>query len=321
MNIGIIGSGVYAIAIMHALEKNKENKIKMWTHSSSLKDEFDVSGRLSSVIDCDISSNVTLHTDLSEVMVGSDLVYIVTTSNFYSDVVNRIKKDYTNQHICIATKGVDASKVDFFSNVTCDELNTDRVSVISGPSFAIDVINDDVITLTVGSNNRTTLEVVEKSISSDCVSLELINDIVGIQVCNTFKNIVAIASGMLNGLGYSNSTNAALITKAINELALLIKLLGGKNETALLSCGIGDLLLTCTSVKSRNFTFGNMLIEKDISEIDFSSITVEGYDGLLNLKALLDEKEINSNLINLLINIVKNGKNKEEILQYLIKMH
>lgn len=318
MNIGIIGSGVYAVALMHALEKKNE-KIKIWTHDENILDKFNKTHKLESSEHVEISDKVSVYTNINEVIKNSDIIYIVTTSKFFNQTIKNIKNSYNNSTICIATKGLDEITNSFLSETVENVLNTNKVCAISGPSFAVDITNDEIISLTLGSKNKECLEQVKKSIHGDTIFISETEDILGIQLCNTYKNIIAIASGLLNGLGYTNSTNAFFITKAINELTTLIVEFDGNKETVFSSAGIGDLLLTCTSEKSRNYSFGKLLAEKNITDIDLTEITVEGYHALLALKSLLLEHNIESKLLNLLYNIIHNIEDKNNLITYLKK--
>lgn len=318
MNIGIIGTGVYAIALMHALEQNN-NRIKMWTHSSDLLEEFNNTHQLKSLIDCGITDKVSVHMDLNEVMENADVIYIVTTSKFFNSTVKNMKKYYKNQIICIATKGLDETTNDFLSKTVENELGTNKVAVISGPSFAIDMINNDIVRLTLGSLDNDSLFKINKSITSSFLVVDNTNDIIGIQLCNTFKNIVAIASGMINALGFSNSANANLITKATMELDFLINDFEGNSNTVLSAAGIGDLLLTCTSKKSRNYSFGEKIINTNIKDINLYETTVEGYFSLIALHKLLEKNNKNSPLIKILYDIINENAKKICITNYLQK--
>lgn len=317
MNIGIIGSGVYSLALMHALEVNN-NQIKIWTHDINIENEFRTTNKLESVMDVFIGKNVEVTTDLSYTIQDNDIIFIVTTSNYFKSIINQMKEYYNGAHICIATKGLDDKTYEFLSNIASKELDTDKVSVISGPSFAIDIINNDIVNLTLGSKNNETIELVKKAICSDTMYLDITNDIIGIQLCSSIKNIAAITCGLLNGLGYSNSTNAFFITKVTNDLRKLILIFKGSENTILKSCGLGDMLLTCTSLKSRNYSFGVKLATEDISSIDLNNVTVEGYHALNSIFNLLNQYNINYYLVTLLYDIIHNKVDKKEIINYLI---
>lgn len=313
MKIGIIGSGVYSLALAHALSKN-DNTIKIWTHDEEKKIEFDKNHKLESVIDCVISEKTSFHTDLKTVIEDADVIFIATTSNYFNEVIKKMKPYYKNSVISIATKGLDLKTNDFLSNTVERELKTNKICVISGPSFAIDIINDDIVSFTVGSKDNESLDKINQAIFSDSIKLELTNDIIGIQISNTFKNVVAIGTGLISALGYSNSTTAFLITKSLKELEFLIKKLGGNEKTVLSSAAVGDVILTCTSSKSRNYTYGQMLAEGEVKEI-----TAEGYFGLKALYKLLKQKNINSEFITLFYKIVENDLDKNELISYLTK--
>ncbi len=312
MKIAMIGSGVYSLALTHALQKNN-NDIKIWTHNNEFENQFK-----NKIPNNKILSKVSLvSTDMLEIVDDSEIIFIVTTSSFFKSTIMQLKKYYNNQIICIATKGIDDEDKKFLSDIASEILLTDKISILSGPSFANDLINDDIAALTLASNNDEVLNTVNAVLSSESLVIENINDMIGVQVCNTVKNIVAISSGMLKAMGYTNSSNAFLITKVINDLKGLLKSLNASESTIFSYAGIGDLLLTCTSEKSRNFSFGKLLVDKGISNIDLSVLTVEGYYAIKSFYELFKSENINFELVNILYGIVYENENINNLKKYL----
>ncbi|MFI3260118.1 MAG: NAD(P)H-dependent glycerol-3-phosphate dehydrogenase [bacterium] len=315
MNISVIGVGVYSLAITSALLKNKNN-IKIWSHSNDLANEFNNTGMLRSIIDVPLDGVSLVSENLSQVLLNSDIIYVVTTSEHFTNMINEIKQVYNGCPVCILTKGIDNKTGEFFSNLASDILNTNNIAILSGPGFANDIINNDIISLTLASSSADVINKVSTSIASEKLILDYTKDIVGLQLCNSVKNIAAIASGMLESLDYTNSSNAFLITKVTNDLMTLLGNYGCEENTVLLAGGLGDLILTCSSDKSRNYLFGkNFINNRTLNTND----TVEGVCALNSLYHSLKSKDIKMNLIDSLYEIIYNYKDVDLLIDYLSK--
>ena len=143
-----------------------------------------------------------------------------------------------------------------------------------------------------------------------------------IQYIMTVKNIIAIGSGFINGMGYPISTSALLITLALNDIKKLILCLGGKPESILELAGIGDIILTCTSIKSRNFSFGKVIGESNNQQVIDNYVhknTVEGYYSLKNINKIVDNLHINTPFIKIMYDIVIEQKSKSALINYITK--
>ena len=134
---------------------------------------------------------------------------------------------------------------------------------MSGPSFAIDLANSEPVGLTIASKNKKTISKIKSAYGKNTIKLRPTNDILGIEICGSIKNVIAVAAGILEGLGYSESTRSFLITESLHDIKELIYGLGGRKKTILSYAGVGDLLLTATSIKSRNYSYGILIGKKD----------------------------------------------------------
>ncbi len=322
MKITMVGTGAYSLALSHSLSK-KNNEICMWTHDMNIENEYKNSKKLKSIIDCEINENISVTTSLEIAIKNAKLIYICTASKYFKDVVLQIKPYYKkNIPICIATKGLDDITYEFLSNIVKKNLKTKCVSVLSGPTFAIDIINNEPVGLALATKSNTTGKLVKRTLENETLKLRINNDLIGVQICGSIKNCVAIAAGILNGLGYSNSATAFLINEAMHDIRNAIYYLGGKKSTILSFAGIGDLLLTCTSKKSRNFSFGYTIGKyNDINKTNefLKNNTVEGYYALTTIKKLFKNKQLKVPMINLIYDIVYNGKDPELLVKFLIK--
>ena len=148
------------------------------------------------------------------------------------------------------------------------------------------------------------------------------NDIIGTCICGAIKNVIAIASGIINGLGYPISTQAMLITQSLHDIKELINKLGGNGYTILSFAGFGDIILTCTSEKSRNYTLGKMIgsrvDERNLNEY-INSTTIEGLTVLRSIHNIINDNNIDIPMINLIYDIVYNKKNPDNLTELLTK--
>lgn len=321
MKIGIIGTGVFGIALSSILHKNG-NDITMWT---KFQDELDdlkknrVRGNLNNYC---IPDSIKFTNDIEEVCSDKDIIYIVVPAEYVTDTCNMAIPYINNQHICIASKGIEKSSLMFLPDIVKQLFNTNRIGVISGPTFAIDIVGDSPIGLSLASYNPETSKMIYKSLNNDLVKIFITNDVVGTCICGAVKNVIAIASGIINGLGFPISTQAMLITQSMHDVKELINKLGGTGSTILSFAGFGDIILTCTSEKSRNYTLGKMIgsrVEKEKINDYISNTTIEGLTALRSFHNIINDKKIDIPIINLIYNIIYNKENPEILIECLTK--
>ena len=322
MKVTIIGTGAYGIALAHNINKNHHD-ITMWTESESKLKEWKDTHNLKSVMpEYEFPKNIILTDNLSIALNDADAVIIACGSKYVSKMVQEMKP-YLSQNtpICIATKGLDEETCNPLSVVVKSILKSKNIAVISGPTFAIDMIHNDPVALAIASSNYTAYHIFVNLLSNDRLKLRKSRNMLGVQLCGSVKNIVAIASGILSGLGYSESTTAFLINESLHEIKLMIKYLGGNPKTILSYAGVGDLLMTCMSKKSRNYSFGYVIgHDKDKKAIDeyLKNNTVEGYNTLKAIINLNARHHIHIDLFYLINDIVDGNKNPDELVSYLI---
>ena len=199
------------------------------------------------------------------------------------------------------------------------KMNTYTVSffghrVVEDP---IDIANKVPIGLSLGTKSKSTEKILKRSLENEYLKLRPTDDIIGIEICGSIKNVIAIAAGMLAGMGLPESTQAMFITESLHDIKELIKILGGDKKTILSFAGFGDLLLTCTSPKSRNFTFGKMIGEhkssKEINEY-IQNTTIEGLHTLESIHDLLNKKKAKIPVVDMIHDIIF-GKIEPEVLK------
>ncbi len=322
MKVTILGAGAYGLALATMVNENNHD-ITIWTKIESELKELKEKHTNSRVLpDFILPNNFKYTNDLEKAIKDTDLIIIAVPAGFVDNVSKELNKYYENQPICIASKGIEQDTCLFVDDVVKKYIKTDKIAVISGPSFAVDIIKKVPIGLSLATKNEDAKKVVIKALQNKYLKLRVTDDVVGIEVCGAVKNIIAIAAGMIDGMELPESTQAMFITEALHDMKEIIKSLDGDKNTILSFAGFGDLLLTATSIKSRNFRFGKMIGEKTPNEIIEqykSTTTIEGLYTLKSIYKLLDNKKVNIPIINLIYDIIFNDKDPEEIKDFLIK--
>ena len=322
MKVTILGAGAYGLALATMVNENNHN-ITIWTKIDSELKELKEKHTNSRVLpDFILPNNFKYTNDLEKAIKDTDLIIIAVPAGFVDNVSKELNKYYENQPICIASKGIEQDTCLFVDDVVKKYIKTDKIAVISGPSFAVDMIKKVPIGLSLATKDEETEKVVIKALQNKYLKLRVTDDIIGIEVCGSVKNIIAIAAGMIDGMELPESTQAMFITEALHDMKEIIKALDGNKNTILSFAGFGDLLLTATSIKSRNFRFGKMIGEKTPNEIIEqykANTTIEGLYTLKSIYKLLDNKKVNIPIINLIYDIIFNNESPEELKDFLIK--
>lgn len=321
MKISIIGTGIYGVALALNIAENNHD-ILMWSENQELVQSFKKNHNLDTITKAKIPQNINLTNNIEEAIKNADLIIIVTASKYIRSVVNSMKDYYKPSiPVCIASKGIENDTCMFLSDVVKEVLNTKYLAVISGPTFASDLINKEPSALTLAGNNKKVILSVQKAFSNKYLKFRVNHDIWGTELCGSIKNVIAIASGILEGLGYLESTRAFLITESIHDIKELLEKLECNPKTILSFAGIGDLILTCSSSKSRNYSFGKLLgskVSKNEIEEYLKNNTTEGYYTLLSIKRLTKNRKINMPIINVIYDIAINNKNPEILSEFLL---
>jgi len=323
MKVAILGTGAYGLALSLMFNKNV-NDIVMWTKFEDEKKLIEKERGNNKVLpNIRIPDNIKITNDFESAVSGANLIVIAVPAAFVDDV-SRMLKDYITkeQHICIASKGIENDTCTFVHDILLRNVDTKKLAVISGPSFAIDIARMHPVGLSLATENEETEILLKQTLQNDTLKLRTTNDIIGVEICGSIKNVIAIAAGILNGMDYSESTQAMFVTEALHDIKQLIDALGGNKKTILSFSGVGDLLLTATSTKSRNFRFGCMLgSNTSREEIDeyIKNTTIEGLYTLKSIYKLIGDKKVNIPIIDLIYDIIYNGTDPKKLATFLIE--
>lgn len=314
-----MGSGAFGFAIALMLKKNNNN-VTIWCSTKEKADELNK--HESEIIPgIKIPKDLKFTNSYEEAIKNKDLIFLMTAAKYTASICQNIKPFINkNMCFCIGSKGIEQGSCKFLHEVFKDNINNRNYAIISGPSFAIDVAHNEPIGFSLAANNKYTEKKIITALASDTIKLRPSKDMVGTEICGSIKNVIAVAAGMIEGLGYKESTRSFLIVESMHDIKELINGLGGKKKTILSFAGIGDLLLTCTSTKSRNYSYGVLLGKKDFegAKTYLENNTVEGYYTLKSIYTLLRRKKIKMPVIDLIYRIVIYNADPSLLVDFLI---
>ncbi len=321
MNVTILGAGAYALGLAFRFNKNN-NKIIMW---SKVESEIEVLSKTKSnpkaLPNVIMPSKIIYTTNTEKALEGSDIVVLAVATKFLSSVCDEIKPYVKDKHIVIASKGIERDSCKFATDIVKEKLKTKKLCTISGPSFATDMVNDSIVGLSLATTNSNTRKIVTEALLSDTLKLRPTKDFLGVELCGTLKNVIAVTAGILDGMNVSDSTRAMFLTESINDTRKLIKKMGGNEKTIMSFAGFGDILLTCTSKTSRNYTYGRLVGEKRSKKelTDYlNNTTVEGVYTLEAVYELIRRKNIKLPFLDLIHSIVFEHQKIEALLPFLM---
>ena len=322
MKIGLLGCGAYGMALSSIMSSNNCD-ITMWTRFEEEKQRLEKE-RCNNIKlpGYKVADDVKFTTNIEEAIKGKDLVVIAIPAAFVDDLAKKMAPFVKDTHILIATKGIEQDTGLFINQILEQYLDTKNIAVISGPSFAVDLITKMPAGLSLGSRNEVTTDLVKKALANKYIKLRETDDIIGVEICGSIKNVIALAAGMLEGLNANESSKAMLLTEAVHDMENILDSFNARKRTVTSFAGIGDLLLTCNSSKSRNYSFGKILGEKKSKkEIDeyLKNTTVEGFYTLESIYKLLKDRKVSIPIIDLIYDIAINGKDPEELLTFLVE--
>lgn len=283
--IGIIGAGAWGIAIAKLLENNG-HKITVY---SAIPSEIDMLIQYNELTDklpgTKLSSDAKFTTDIEKAVNDKDILVLAVASP-YTKRTAALMAPYVKEGQIIVNvgKGIDDESLMTLSEVIEEQIPKADVCVMSGPSHAEEVAKGLPTTIVVGSKNKNTAVYLQKTFMSDVFRVYISSDVKSIELGAALKNVVALAAGIADGLGYGDNTKAALITRGIAEITRLGIVMGGRIETFYGLTGIGDLIVTCASMHSRNRRAG-ILIGQGMSYEEATKEVKQVVEGVYAAKA------------------------------------
>lgn len=309
--IGVLGAGSWGIALSKVLHDNGHEVI-VWSivddEVKMLNEFHEHKEKLPGVI---LPEDIKFTTDLKEVIPMRDALIMAVPSPYVRSTARLISPYvYNGQVIINVAKGIEEETLYTLTQIIHEEVPKAYLAVLSGPSHAEEVGKGIPTTCVVGADSKSTAEYVQNLFMNQVFRIYTSPDVLGIELGGALKNVVALAAGIADGLGYGDNTKAALITRGIHEITRLGMAMGGKMETFCGLTGIGDLIVTCASMHSRNRRAGILIgqgktMEEAMAEV---KMVVEGVYSAKAAYALSLKYKIDVPIITEVNNILFNGK-------------
>ncbi|SDA67594.1 glycerol-3-phosphate dehydrogenase (NAD(P)+) [Butyrivibrio sp. INlla18] len=325
-NIGIIGAGSWGIALAYLLTNNG-HKVTIWSRSDSTVEKLkSYHGNEDKLPEVKLPEDVIYTSKIQEAVEDKDIIVLVIPSAHMRETVKLIAP-YINptkeskQIIVNCSKGIEEDTMMLMSDVILDEIPGCNVCVLSGPSHAEEVGRKMPTSIVVGAFDKDIARYVQNVFMNNVFRVYTSPDMLGIEIGAALKNVIALAAGIADGLGCGDNAKAALITRGIAEMSRLGMAMGGKLETFSGLSGIGDLIVTCASMHSRNRRAGILIGQgKSYQEaMDEVKMVVEGvYSAKAALK-LADKYEVEMPIVAEVNEILFKGKKPEDALSDLME--
>lgn len=318
--VSILGGGSWGIALAVLLHKNG-HQITIW---SALEKEIEM---LQSTHEHKMLPGVKLAEDMvfttedKEAVEGKDLIVMAVASSFTRTTSQRFCNLIApGQKIVNVAKGIEEKTLMTLSEIIEQEIPQADVAVLSGPSHAEEVSRGIPTTIVVGAKSKSTAEYIQNLFMNEVFRVYTSPDVLGMELGGSLKNVVALAAGIADGLGYGDNTKAALITRGITEIARLGTAMGGKFETFCGLTGIGDLIVTCASMHSRNRRAGILIgqgksCEEAMKEVQ---MVVEGVYSAKAAMALAKKYEVQLPIIEQVNAVLFEGKSADQAVKELM---
>lgn len=269
IRIGILGDGGWGTTLAILLS-NKGYRVSLWGAFKEYSKQMSRSRKNPKFLPgIKIPGAIEITADLKSAIADKDIIVLAIPSQYTRPVLKKIKEHFAKNAIFLSvTKGIEISSLSRISEVIYSELGPVKLAVLSGPTIAREVAKGIPTTAVVASKNKTIRKTVQAVFNTARFRVYTNPDIIGVELGGSLKNIIAIACGVSDGLGFGTNTKAAILTRGLAEISRLGILMGAKKETFSGISGLGDLVTTCISKESRNRLVGELIGRgKSLSEI------------------------------------------------------
>lgn len=317
----ILGSGSWGTALALVLEKNGY-KIDMWTlnqeQANYINDKRENVDYLPGI---NIPHNIRVTTNLKEVIEDSEIIVLAVPSQAIRSICKKIKEFVNSNQILVdVAKGIENDTGMRLSEICKQELPNNKYVVLSGPSHAEEVSRNIPTTVVVSSEDLEAAQTVQDAFMNSNFRVYVNEDTIGVELGGALKNIIAFGAGICDGLGYGDNAKAALMTRGIREISRLGVAMGAKESTFSGLSGVGDLIVTCTSMHSRNRRAGILIGQgKSLEEtLDEVKMVVEGITATKAAYEISKKLGVDMPITSAIYSVLYNGSNPDDIVTELM---
>lgn len=297
LEVAVVGAGSWGTALaIHAARAG--HTVRMWGHDPDKVAAMEAERENRTYLaDFPFPESLAVTADRGEALAGADLVISAVPSRFVRDVWEDAAVSFPRgAHLVSATKGVEEGTCARMTEVLGEVVGPSpaTLSALSGPSFARELAEGHPTAVTLGCEDPAAAETVQRALSSGPLRIYRNVDLVGVEIGGALKNVIAIAAGIVDGLGLGTNSRAALVCRGLKEMTMLAVALGGKQSTLMGLAGLGDLILTCTGPLSRNRSVGEKIGSgKSLEEITAGmNMVAEGPVTVRSARKLAAEAEV-----------------------------
>lgn len=314
--IGVIGSGTWGTALAVLLTGNG-HEVELWSAVPAEVEALTATRRHPNLGDTPIPEKIRVTGDLEQAMKDKELLVLSVPSVYVRETAHRMAPFLKEgQVITNVAKGIEDTTLKNLSEIIEEELPAARVTVLSGPSHAEEVSRGLPTTCVAGAHRRQDAELVQNLFMSPVFRVYTSPDMLGIELGGALKNVIALAAGIADGLGCGDNTKAALITRGIAEITRLGTAMGGSPETFSGLTGIGDLIVTCASMHSRNRRAGILIgkgytMDEAMKEV---KMVVEGVYSARAARALSKKYQVSMPIVEQVNEVLFDGKPAKDAL-------
>ena len=293
--VTFLGCGSWGAAL-GAILADKGIVVRYWHRNELVINEMQLSRKHYLLNDINFNENISFFPEIRSAVNGANVIVLAVPSQHIRKIISKAKKHIDPSAIIInIAKGIENDTLKIMSEVIYDvNGNISNYVTLSGPSHAEEVVSNMPTAVVAASRNIDNSKIVQTLFSSNKFRVYTNEDLIGVEICGSAKNVIAIAAGFCDGFGYGDNTKSALITRGIKEVARLGLKSGAKFETFFGLAGIGDLIVTCGSIHSRNRKLGERIgrgmgLDKAVGK---SHMVVEGVKSASSIKSLSKKYEI-----------------------------
>jgi glycerol-3-phosphate dehydrogenase (NAD(P)+) len=320
MNIAILGAGAWGTAL--AVSLAGRHRVALWARDAALAAAIRSGRRNSSYLpEVPVPDAVTVTEELSSALAGSDLILIATPTSGLREVLEHVRESQSDPPVVWACKGLEQASGKLPHQVVAEVLGK-RVAcgALSGPSFALEVAQGRPTALTLAARDALFAKRIARELHQPTLRVYFSTDLAGVEISGAVKNVMAIASGISDGLGLGLNARAALITRGLAELSRLGLALGGRTETFMGLAGAGDLILTCTGDLSRNRRVGLLLARGEPLDAILKQLghVAEGVYSARAIEALAAEKNVDMPITRAVCAVLFRGTAPRDAVQQLL---
>ena len=259
MNMSVIGSGTWGCALCSILA-NKGNTVTLWSYFKEESEALSKTRKAPNLSDFVMPENVIYTSDIEQATKDMDLIVMVTPSAAIGKTAEAMSPYVKDGAVIVcASKGFDSVTQKTLTETIKDKIPNCTVAALSGPSHAEEVAMKMPTTLVAACESKSVREMIQEQFTTDYLRIYTNEDILGVEIGGALKNIIALCAGISDGLGLGDNAKAALMTRGISEIARLGAAMGAKATTFAGLSGVGDLIVTCTSMHSRNRRAGILI--------------------------------------------------------------